>query len=281
MEALLPILWSFASLDRATGETRAGAALETVASSGISDYDGSTPYVYSGRLDLFGELALDECRRWGVVANLPLTFVYVRYESSELSYSQAGLGALSLGGYYNADLGATSLRARLDVVLPTDHFQGDRDPHFLRAAAMWHRIAEPTDDRGATWLRAAGIARYQRGPWLLQGEVFVKLALDEQLEDEFLYDESQVPLGGLGLGLGRELGRLHATAELVVAELPLADEEKLRDWDALTNEMMATATLSLGGRQRNVQWRVHAGAPLDSYHRDHTVILGADLLRRF
>ncbi len=281
METLLPFLWSFALLDRTTVETCVGVGLETVVTSGISDYDGGSPRIYSNRFDLFGELPLDKGRRWGLVASLPLTFIHVSYDDDELSYSEPGLGALSLGGYHHVDLGNTSLRARFDLVLPTDDFQGDRDPNLIREVAELHRISEPTDDRGSTWLRAAGVARYQRGPWLLQGEVFVKVSLADPLEYYFFYSDTQVPIGGLGLGLGRELGPLHATAEMSVAEIPLTDAEKLSGWDAFTKETMATAIVSLGGRLQAAQWRVHAGVPLHSHLVNHTVILGVDLQQRF
>jgi hypothetical protein len=77
MEALLPILWSFVSLDRAAGEPRAGAAVETAILTDRGDYDGSYVDLVVTRLDLFGELPLCPCRRWGAVASLPLTMVNV------------------------------------------------------------------------------------------------------------------------------------------------------------------------------------------------------------
>jgi hypothetical protein len=276
MEALLPILWSFVSLDRVAAEPRVGVEVETTIALDRGDYDGTPVDLLATRLDLFGELPVCPCRRWGVTGRLPLTLVRFLYSgSSAREETQLGVGALSLGGYHVFDVATPglALRARLDVVLPTDDFQGTYDPSSVRDSLLWSRLEEPVDDRGSAWLRGGLVGRYQRGPWTAQADAFVKVAFERQLEADY-YDQGQEPIGSLGLGLGRELGPLQATAELVVAELPLAHGEALTSWDELTDRTLATATVSLGGHVGELELRGHFTLPLDRYYREHTFLLG-------
>lgn len=274
MEALLPFLWSFATLDRVAAEPRVGVEVATTIGFERSDYDGSTIDMVATRLDLFGELPVSPCRRWGVAASLPLTFVHFLYRGDD-DRTRLGVGALSLGGYHVFDVSTAglTLRARLDVVLPTADFQGDYDPSSVRESMLWNRLEEPVDDRGSTWLRAVLVARYQRGAWTAQADALVKVAFEAKLEDHD-YGEGQEPFGTLGFGVGRELGPLQATAELVVGELPIGDRDALTSLDELGDRTRATGTVSLGGRLENLEWRAHFGVPLDYYVRVHTLQLG-------
>jgi hypothetical protein len=164
-------------------------------------------------------------------------------------------------------------------VLPTDDFQGDHDPTLIRESVVWNRVAEPLDDRGSAWLRGGAVLRYQRGPWSAQLDAFTRVSFERKLE-AYYYETGQRPIGNLGLGVGRELGPLHATVELAVGEIPLSESETLLDWDELTKQMISTALISLGGRRGALEWRGHAGIPLDRYARDHTVLLGVDVTYR-
>jgi hypothetical protein len=276
MEALLPFLWSFVTLDRVAAEPRAGVEVSTTIGLERGDYDGTPVDMVATRLDLFGELPVCPCRRWGVAASLPLTFVQFLYSGSSTDdRTQLGVGALSLGGYHVFDVSTPglTLRARLDLVLPTDDFQGDYDPSSVRESMLWNRLEEPVDDRGSTWLRAGLVARYQRGPWTAQADALVKFAFEAKLEADY-YEEGQDPIGTLGLGLGRELGPLQATAEVVVGEIPLAHGDALTSFDELTYRTLSTGTVSLGGRWKDLEWRAHFGVPLDRYYREHTFLLG-------
>jgi hypothetical protein len=272
MDVILPfIFWSFATLDRTSGEAHVSANLDTVISNS-SDYDGTPVDLYSTRLDLHGELPLGA---WGVVATLPLTHVRHQYSGDAENHDILGLGALTLGGYHTFTLpsvggGALTLRPRLDVVLPTADLEGDYDPGGAREALIFHRLEEQADDSESTWVRGGAVARYDRGPWTAQVDLLVKYAFSERLESEVVL--GQKPYFSLGLGVGRQLGPVHATAEFVVANLALDSESPVGS--------LTTGDVSLGYRCNDLELRGHFGIPLDEYLRTHVLIFGLSASRR-
>ncbi len=276
MDALLPfIFWSFATLDRTSGEAHVSADLDTVVSSS-SDYDGTPVDLISTRLDLHGELPLGQGGLWGVSATLPLTYVRHQYSGgSDQNTDVLGFGALTLGGtralFRGGVLGgATTVRARFDVVLPTADFEGDFDPNRAREAMVFHRLEEPADDGGSTWVRGGAVARYDNGPWSAQADALLKYAFAERLDGDFLL--GQKPYVSLGLGVGRELGPVRATAELVVANLAFDSESPVGS--------LTSAVVSAGYRCNDFQLRGHFGIPLDEYLRTHVLIFGLSVARR-
>ncbi len=272
MEALLPfVAWTFATLDRTTGEAHVSANLET-AITNTSDYDGTPVDVISNRLDLYAELPVGA--GFGVVATLPLTLIRGQYDRPETTYNNFGLGAFSVGGYYDQRFelggGQLSVRPRLDFVLPTASFEGDFDPNTARFAMLFHRLEESADDSGSAWARGGVVGKYRRGPWSAQLDVLLKVAFDEEIQSDFV--EGRAGYLSLGAGVGRELGGLQATAEFVIANLEVGGAQ--RD----TSSFM-TGVVSLGGHLGDVELRGHFGVPLDEYLRTHVLIFGLSATR--
>ncbi len=274
MEALLPLVaWTFATLDRTTGQAHVSADLDTVITN-TSDHDGSYVDIVSNRLALYGELPLGG--GFGLVASLPLIYLRGLYDGDpEFNYGVFGFGAFSIGGSYDAYAGEVgggrlTVRPRLDLVLPTGNFEGDVDPSRAREVIAYHRAAEPADDSGSEWVRGGVTGRYRRGPWAAQVDLLVKYAFDERIEGG--RSKGQVPYLSVGLGLGRELAGLRATAELVVVNLR-------RDDPSLEDKMLATGVVSLGGHLGAVELRGHFGVPLNEYLRTHVLIFGLSVAR--
>lgn len=273
MEALLPfVVWTFATLDRATGESHAAVSLQTV-SAELHDPDGSDFQMYGSRLDLTGELAVG--KGFGIIATLPLLYVRGDYDYDSFDYGSFGLGAASLGATYRARFGGggdalLTLLPRFEVVLPTADYVTTWDPRSERRAITFTRLGEDADDGGATWLRGGLVAKLQKGAWSAQLDALARYAMGAEVESEFV--DGDRPFLNVGLGLGRQFGCVQATAEVMVANRSLFHRHR-------SDQVLGAGALSLGGTLGDVEVRGSLGIPFNDDYRSRVVQLGLSATR--